>query len=131
MSRSPTAGNRGNGAKWIRKAKRQRIYSRDSSTCVWCDTQLNCGVPTLDHVLPRSQGGTNDAHNLITCCGLCNSSRGDMTPLQFAVKLGGARYKRRDYGGVRFVNQVLARVLRAIEKPLPELSQREDAQAAE
>jgi len=32
---------------------------------------------SLDHLTPHSQGGTNAADNLVTCCLRCNSSRGD------------------------------------------------------
>ena len=116
--RSPTAGNRGNGGKWIRKAKRHRIYARDKYRCVWCTAELGAGVPTLDHVLPRSHGGTNESHNLITACGGCNSERGELTPLQFATRLAH-RIGNQSVAKVGYVERVLARVIAAIEAPLP------------
>jgi hypothetical protein len=32
---------------------------------------------TLDHLVCHSVGGSNDARNLVTCCGSCNSRRQD------------------------------------------------------
>lgn len=39
-----------------------------------------CGVKpvhlTIDHVIPRSQNGTNDPENLLPACQKCNESKG-------------------------------------------------------
>jgi 5-methylcytosine-specific restriction endonuclease McrA len=72
-----------NGSKWIRADKRLAIYLRDSFRCVYCCCDMHDAAPcdvTLDHVIPRADGGSNDASNLITACRACNSSRQD-TPL--------------------------------------------------
>lgn len=68
---------------WIRKNKRLAIYLRDGFRCVYCLEDLHGSDPfdiTLDHVKCVSDGGSNDASNLITCCRHCNCSRQD-TPL--------------------------------------------------
>ena len=31
---------------------------------------------TIDHIIPISQGGTNNLQNLLICCRSCNSSKG-------------------------------------------------------
>jgi len=76
---------------WIRPEKRLALYIRDSFTCAYCGRDLKSLDPsevTLDHLLPRSAGGDNDATNLITACRSCNSSRGDKPWLGYAT--GGA-----------------------------------------
>jgi 5-methylcytosine-specific restriction endonuclease McrA len=35
---------------------------------------------TLDHVLPKSRGGTNEWTNLVTCCSKCNRDKDNKTP---------------------------------------------------
>jgi 5-methylcytosine-specific restriction endonuclease McrA len=87
--RSPIAGNRGNGSKWIRRAKRLRIYWRDGGCCQWCGA-TDAAALTLDHILPRCKGGSNNASNLITSCQRCNAARGHMTVAQFAARFGVA-----------------------------------------
>lgn len=71
-----------------REAFRMRIFSRDGGRCFWCDQELFLiikgmdvsNIPkrvraTLDHVQPRSRGGSNGASNLVTCCHACNGKR--------------------------------------------------------
>ncbi len=36
--------------------------------------------PTIDHVLPRSRGGTDDPENLVTACRPCNTRKANRTP---------------------------------------------------
>lgn len=77
---------------WIRKEKRLALYIRDSVRCLYCGADLRHAAPadiTLDHLLPRSAGGSNVATNLATACRSCNSSRGAKPWLDYAT--GGAR----------------------------------------
>jgi hypothetical protein len=55
------------GTQWARK--RQRIYDRDGNACVFCGTTERL---TLDHIIPRSRGGTDRLDNLQTACKRCN-----------------------------------------------------------
>lgn len=80
-----------NGGSWIRSEKRLAIYIRDGFTCAYCGRDLRNASPrdvTLDHLLPRSAGGTNEATNLITACLHCNSQRGNKAYADYAP--GGA-----------------------------------------
>src|SRR4051812_7730413 len=108
------------GGNWIRKEKRKRIYARDGWRCVWCDCDLGpeqCGTPTLDHLIPREQGGTNEAQNLITCCGVCNSRRQNLSVFQFARKLWSQATSTKDFW--LHIVTVLDRIVRHIARPLP------------
>ncbi len=51
---------------------RQRILQRDGYTCQMCGGEGN----SVDHILPRLSGGSDDEWNLQTLCGSCNSSKG-------------------------------------------------------
>lgn len=42
---------------------------------------------TLDHAIPRSEGGTNDPNNLLTACLDCNTQKGARTVLDFVTTL--------------------------------------------
>ncbi len=95
--RGKGAGNRGQGSKWIGRSRRQRIYMRDDYKCVWC-TRTVCEIPdcpkhgaderaTLDHIVSRSEGGSNATNNLITACMSCNRLRGDTPWFRFALQL--------------------------------------------
>ncbi len=52
---------------------RRAIYERDGYRCVYCGSETDL---TLDHVHPKSKGGTNEASNLVTACFPCNVRKG-------------------------------------------------------
>ena len=62
---------------------RFKIFNRDKDTCRYCGTQWslkNLVRMTVDHVIPKSKGGTHDETNLVTACNSCNSSKNGRTP---------------------------------------------------
>lgn len=59
------------------RANRARIYKRDNHQCVYCGSNKNL---TLDHVMPKSRGGSNDWTNLVTSCFKCNLKKSNRTP---------------------------------------------------
>ena len=79
-------------SKWISGSNRIAIYLRDDWTCQICGERvdrhadpLSDWYPSLDHIVPRSHGGTDDADNLRTAHRWCNSVRGDLTYYTDAV----------------------------------------------
>lgn len=76
-------------ANWIRRPKRLKIYARDEYRCIWCTRRVALAVnssrlATLDHVQPRSLGGSNEPTNLVTSCKRCNDTRGNKHPKHWA-----------------------------------------------
>ena len=62
----------------ISRRQRRRIFARDRFACYWCDARVTIGHnATLEHVVPRSHGGSNRMDNLVTACKPCNEARGD------------------------------------------------------
>ncbi|MGF1514842.1 MAG: HNH endonuclease [Elainellaceae cyanobacterium] len=59
---------------------RWKVYRRDRFRCVYCRKRVKYKQLTLDHVIPRALGGTNDIDNLVTACFECNSAKGSMDP---------------------------------------------------
>ena len=53
------------------------IISRDKHTCVYCsfkgDSFEKWLQLSIDHLIPKSQGGNDDFENLVTACNHCNS----------------------------------------------------------
>src|SRR5687768_14408598 len=71
------------GSRFRCKSKRDRLFTEDGYRCAYCLTdlwQLPIESRTVDHILPRKAGGTNDPTNLIAACHSCNSRRRD-TPI--------------------------------------------------
>ena len=59
---------------------RRTVLARDQYTCQYCGAQPGKACLTLDHVIPRSRGGTTCWENVVTACGPCNRRKGDRTP---------------------------------------------------
>lgn len=80
-----------------RKHKRLRVFANKGLQCAYCPKRgmylIKCvdrggavhvdlytdqfELMTIDHVLPKSKGGTNDLENLVPCCNRCNTKKGN------------------------------------------------------
>lgn len=63
--------------------KRHRIFDRDGWMCLKCGIRTGDKrgrktiLLTIDHVIPKSKGGSNLDDNLQTLCKKCNGEKGD------------------------------------------------------
>lgn len=64
------------GRKALSKARRFAIFHRDGFTCQYCGKRPPAVVLEVDHIVPVSQEGSDDDHNLITSCFDCNRGKG-------------------------------------------------------
>jgi 5-methylcytosine-specific restriction endonuclease McrA len=69
------------------KLNRRNIYARDGSRCQYCGKHFPTRELTLDHVLPRVQGGENSWTNLVCACVRCNARKGGRTPVEAGMRL--------------------------------------------
>ena len=69
------------------KLNRRNIYARDHNLCQYCGRSFPTRELTLDHVLPRVQGGENSWDNLVCACVKCNARKGGRTPRQAGMRL--------------------------------------------
>lgn len=64
---------------------RKNIIIRDNHTCAYCGSSR--GNMTVDHVIPKNQGGTDTWENLVCACERCNNLKGDRTPSKAGLRL--------------------------------------------
>jgi len=69
------------------KFNRRNIYARDSSRCQYCGKKFSTTELSLDHVVPKSQGGRASWDNIVCCCVKCNVKKGGRTPEQAHMHL--------------------------------------------
>ena len=66
---------------------RRNIFRRDRFACQYCGRQPRSEELTLDHVVPRAQGGESNRQNCVLACVECNKRRADRTPAQAGLRL--------------------------------------------
>src|ERR1700739_2934998 len=63
---------------------RRAFFARDDWTCQYCGARSNL---TVDHVVPRSKGGTSTWENIVASCAPCNRRKGNSEPRQAGMRL--------------------------------------------
>lgn len=69
------------------KLNRRNIFARDANRCQYCGHHFPTCELSLDHIMPRSQGGESSWTNLVCACTRCNARKGGRTPTQAHMKL--------------------------------------------
>ncbi|MDI6402299.1 HNH endonuclease [Balneolaceae bacterium ANBcel3] len=63
---------------------RKNILKRDNNRCLYCGSRE---ALTIDHVIPKSRGGSDTWENLVSACNPCNHKKGNKTPKEAGMKL--------------------------------------------
>lgn len=66
---------------------RSNVLARDGLECQYCGAPQSSREATLDHVVPRSQGGKTTWDNVVCCCVSCNRKKGGRTPREAQMNL--------------------------------------------
>jgi len=69
------------------KLNRRNLFARDRNQCQYCGRGFPTADLSIDHILPRTQGGRDTWENLVCACIRCNARKGGRTPEQAGMKL--------------------------------------------
>lgn len=75
------------------KLTRREIFIRDNYTCQYCGT--HSGDLTIDHIVPRSRGGSHSWENLVSACRSCNHRKGGKLLTDSKMRLRQQPYEPR------------------------------------
>lgn len=64
---------------------RRNLMHRDNYTCQYCHEKRH--DLTIDHIIPRSRGGTDSWENVVAACLKCNIKKGNRTPKEANMPL--------------------------------------------
>ena len=70
------------------RTHRHRLYGEQEGVCIGCDTHFPFKVMEVDHILPRSKGGSDHYENLQLLCTHCNKSKGGKTMAEWKAMKG-------------------------------------------
>ena len=77
----------------MQQRTRFKIFKRDNFRCQYCGRTSDETVLEVDHITPRSVGGTDDLNNLITSCRECNRGKSNIEILSSYESIENAIYK--------------------------------------
>ena len=69
------------------RTHKHTLYGRQEGTCAGCRVMFPFRNMTVDHVVPRSKGGSNHLDNLQLLCAACNSMKGARSQEEFIARL--------------------------------------------
>ena len=75
---------------------RRAVFARDRHSCQYCGTTAE----NIDHVVPRSRGGTHAWENVVASCRRCNLHKGNRTPKEAGMRLEVTPQAPRRHGWV-------------------------------
>jgi len=76
------------------KPTRSAIYERDGHKCQYCGSTRKL---TIDHIMPKSKGGTDDWDNLVVACSSCNIKKSNKLLEHTGMKLARRPVQPRTY----------------------------------
>ena len=65
---------------------RRNLYRRDDHRCQYCGQRKAGDALSIDHVIPRSKGGSTSWENCVLACVKCNIRKGDHLPWEHDMK---------------------------------------------
>lgn len=71
-----------------REIRRKKL--QENPRCVYCSKRLMERTATLDHIVARSNGGTDDEANLVLACTACNLCKSNRSLSQWIADLARA-----------------------------------------
>lgn len=85
---------------------KERLWIEQGGRCYYCAQDIKRVDWTVDHLLPLSLGGTNEAANLKGACSSCNNAKGSMAEDEFWA----SKYLKRLQnfymnGGIKYLNE--------------------------
>ena len=77
-----------------KKMHREAILSKWNHHCCYCAVKFPANELTLDHIRPRSRGGSSFTNNLVPSCAPCNRRKGTENWLTFMRSVFGEQPQR-------------------------------------
>ena len=59
--------------------KKAYLLEREQGCCIYCGIHASKAKMEIEHVIPRSRGGTDSLNNLVLSCHACNQAKGNLS----------------------------------------------------
>ena len=99
---------------------RSYVFHRDGARCAYCGS-TKAEHYELDHIVPRSRGGTDRVSNLVVSCRDCNVEKGNQSAEEFLARRPARlaavrRIRRASLAGASQMNIIVPELMRRLEQ---------------
>jgi len=74
----------------VKKIKIKLSRNNELYCCVFCGKEFIISELTIDHIIPKSKGGSNNINNLVLACRPCNEGRDVANFMEYRMWKAGA-----------------------------------------
>lgn len=78
----------------VNRYRRARYGALEVVPCRYCGRLLTLGESTVEHIVPRSKGGTHARENLDITCYDCNINKDDLSEEEFLALPPEVRFRK-------------------------------------
>lgn len=82
---------------------REYLLYKYHHTCVYCNGISKDSILEVDHVIPRSKGGSSSIRNLVIACHTCNSNKNNNSLDKWQTSLGSNRLDTARHKGIKLI----------------------------
>lgn len=82
---------------------KEYLLEKHNRTCVYCGGVSTEPILEVDHIVPRSKGGTNRIKNLTLSCKCCNQNKGSDSLEDWSKRLGKSKVDTARKAGIKRV----------------------------
>ena len=72
---------------------RERLLKESAGCCIYCGHPLTGETMEIDHIVPRSRGGSGEYVNKVCACPRCNALKEDMDIEEFIRTMRPKQYR--------------------------------------
>lgn len=72
---------------------RERLFKESAGCCIYCGHPLTEETMEIDHIVPKSRGGTGEYENKVCACPRCNAMKQDMDVTEFIRSMPPKKFR--------------------------------------
>jgi len=78
--------------------KRKMIFNKYNGKCAYCGSKITIGNFDVEHIKPKTNGGSSHINNLLPSCKTCNGFKASLSIEEFRTKIENLKH---NYGVVK------------------------------
>ena len=82
--------------------KKAYLLEREQGCCIYCGIHFSFAKMEIEHVVPKSKGGTDSLNNLVLSCSVCNKAKGNQDVQTFLKGKSSVLRRVKEHLGINY-----------------------------